>query len=249
MGEDEAERLAEQLRRERDLHDRLVSFLAHDLRGPLLAARIGVERLAARSREPIGPSCGRILRCLDRAERMVRDMLDAHRLRIGEQLQLALAPCDLAAIARELVEELEEEHPGRVSLAVEGAARGVWSGEELRRCLWNLAENAVKYGSDSEAVRIAIRPRGAELVIAVHNGGEPIPPEELPRIFEPDRRCATADARSWGLGLALVKWAIEAHGGTVGVESSRAAGTTFELRLPWDARSLRARARERSADG
>lgn len=109
----------------------------------------------------------------------------------------------------------------------------------MRRALWNLVSNAVKYGSEHTPVRIDIAREGAMVALAVHNEGAPIPDDERPSLFDPFSRAIPVQAaaqRGWGLGLTLVKGCAEAHGGSVEIASAPGRGTTFTLRFPPDAR-------------
>jgi signal transduction histidine kinase len=118
-------------------------------------------------------------------------------------------------------------------------ARGIWSAEELRRAVWNLASNAVKYGSPGSPIVFTIDCTTSAVAISVHNRGTPIPPDEQATLFTPfsqSRSRSAGGTPGWGLGLTLVRGCAEAHGGSVHVESDAEAGTTFTIVLPLDAR-------------
>ena len=104
--------------------------------------------------------------------------------------------------------------------------------------LWNLASNAINYGSATAPVLIRVERVGEQgAAVSVHNEGPPIAPEQLERLFTPYARGGRADGpRGWGLGLTLVRGCARAHGGRVSVHSDAASGTTFRLELPLDAR-------------
>lgn len=109
----------------------------------------------------------------------------------------------------------------------------------LRRALQNLIGNAMKYGGDDGWVGVAARARqtegGAELQISVRDNGPGIDPADLPHIFEPfyrGRPAGASQAHGSGLGLSLVRHAVEAHGGRVSVESRPGAGACFTIHLP-----------------
>jgi signal transduction histidine kinase len=234
----------DQLSSERDLRERFVSVLAHDLRGPLSAAKMSAqilvqhpERLDTRRDLAL-----KIDRNLERTDRMIRDLLDANRIRAGEKLPLRLDECDLGALVHEVYEELLATFGDRFVLQAEPRVRGFWSSDELRRAVWNLATNAVKYGAKDKPIAITVRStlQGAEL--SVHNWGAPIPAEDVEQLFKPFSRARAAEAgaqKGWGLGLTLVNGCAEAHGGRVTVESTEGAGTTFTMALPHDARPFR----------
>ncbi len=241
------------LESEKVLRERFVSLLAHDLRGPLSAAKMAASLL---TRSPDGGApegleehtweyVKRIDRNLDRMERMVRDLLDVSRIHAGERLPLQLADCDLAAVAREIIAELTPIHGARFVLTGDDRVVGVWAQDELRRSLWNLAVNAVKYGAVGKPITVHVATHGDQASLSVHNEGVPIPAEEQERLFDAFVRARANDGASgWGLGLALVRGVAEAHGGHVTLKSDPETGTTFTLELPLDARGYQS-----SSDG
>lgn len=187
----------------------------------------------------------RIKRNLDRIEHMVRDLLDASRVQAGQPLPLRLDGCELMTLVADVVEELNHIHVDRVRLEAGEEVHGVWSAEELRRAIWNLVTNGIKYGSPHAPVTLTVRRVDARVRISVHNEGSPLSAEDRRRIFEPFARARSAEASSqvgWGLGLTLVRGCVEAHGGQVSVESSAEAGTTFTLEVPLDSRPAQPRA-------
>jgi signal transduction histidine kinase len=242
----------ESLQAEKDLRARFVSLLAHDLRGPVSAAALASELLLRDperldQRRDLGI---RIKRNIDRIGRMVHDLLDTSRIHAGQPLPLRLDECELTTIARDVVEELNHLHGDRLQLDFQGEIHGVWSAEELRRAVWNLASNALKYGMPGSTITVTIRraDRGARL--SVHNRGNPISREDQRRVFEPFARARSAELSSqvgWGLGLTLVRGCVEAHGGRVYLESSSEAGTTFTIEIPLDARPFQYPPEERPA--
>jgi signal transduction histidine kinase len=230
----------EELGIERDLRERFVSILAHDLRGPLSAAKMSAELMIRRTEQSDGRRdlAVRIERNLDRMDRMIRDLLDVSRVRGGQRLPLRLENCDLGAVAREVIEELSATHGNRFELAPgDGVVRGIWSHEDLHRALWNLGTNAVKYGESERPIttRVERTPSGGRA--SVHNFGNPIPPDKRARLFDLYSRLREGSGTGWGLGLALVRACAEAHGGEAAIgESSEEGGTTFTIDLPSDSR-------------
>lgn len=226
---------------ERELRERFVAILTHDLRGPLSAARLSSqmlirhpERLDERRDLAI-----RVERNLDRIDRMITDLLDVSRVRAGQRLPLRLDSCDLGALAEQVVDELSNVHGERFELVRSGGTvRGVWSCEELRRALWNLGINAAKYGAPDTKITVRVERTATGACLSVHNLGNPIAPEEQASLFDLYSRLKHSEqpGNGWGLGLALVKACADAHGGEVGVESNAAEGTTFTLDLPPDSR-------------
>ncbi len=178
-----------------------------------------------------------VVRNLDRADRMVTDLLDADRVHAGRRLSVTLEECNLSEIGCELVNELAADHPGRIVLHADEGVRGIWGASELRRALWNLISNALKYGGKDAPITVVIAKLRDGVEVSVHNEGAPIPPEARETLFDPFTRAAGEHgAHGWGLGLMLVRACAEAHGGSVDVDSAPGRGTTFTMRLPADAR-------------
>jgi len=225
------------LEEERALQERLVGMMAHDLRGPLTVALFGAQLLLQR---PSGDErvflTEKVIHSIQRADRMLRDLLDYSRVRAGEPLPLVLAPCDLGELARAVCDELAVTHGRhRFRLTIEPRVEGVWSADALSRAIWNLVQNGLKYGAADRPVTVTVGRIGEGACVSVHNHGAPMDPGELGRVFEPYHQGRRARG-GWGLGLALVRACAEAHHGRVEVESLDGVGTTFTLRLPLDAR-------------
>jgi signal transduction histidine kinase len=226
---------------ERQLRETFVSVLAHDLRGPLSVARVGASLLvkAPERLDERRDLAVRIVAAIDSTDRMVRDLLDANRIRAGERLSLRLATCDLADVVRGALVELMSQYGDRFEMRGDESVVGTWSEQDLRRVATNLGSNAAKYGDPGTPVtfEIARSERGARL--SVHNEGEPLRPEILADPSRPFAREPAAEAsgkRGWGLGLTLVKGTVEAHGGSITIDSARGRGTSFVIDLPLDAR-------------
>jgi signal transduction histidine kinase len=230
---------------EKTLRERFVSTLAHDLRGPLMTAQLGAERLALHppDRNETSALARKIEHNIERVDHMIRDLLDANRIRAGEQLPVQLAACDLVAVARQVADEARARHGDRFVVVAEQPVRGVWAEDQLRRALWNLVTNAVKYGVPDRPITLSVARHGDIARISVHNHGAPIPSGEQAHIFDPYARASAAIAggrMGWGLGLTLVRGVAEAHGGHVSVASNSRSGTTFTIEMPVDARTPRA---------
>jgi signal transduction histidine kinase len=237
LARERAER--ERLLRERaDFEQQLIGIVSHDLRTPLSAITMSAAMLLRRpdleerQRKPLG----RIFASAERAIRMVRDLLDFTQARLGGGLPIQPEALDFHAFARQVVEEIQVAHPERViRLEQHGDGWGVWDGDRLAQVLGNLLGNALQYSPADTPVEVRIRGEAGEMVLVVHNTGEPIPGEVLPQLFKPMQRgAATAEkcSRSVGLGLYIVDQLVRAHGGTLEVKSTEAEGTTFTARLP-----------------
>ncbi len=236
----------EELDAERELRERFVSVLAHDLRGPLSTAKASAQLLVGRPErlDERRELAANIVRAIDRTDRMIRDLLDANRIRAGERLPLRIDECDLGVVAREVVEELIATFGERFSLQAEERVPGFWSAEELRRALWNLGTNAVKYGATDKPITVGVKRTADGAQASVHNWGTPLSVDDQEQLFRPFSRTHAAQVggqKGWGLGLTLVHGCAAAHGGRVRVESAEDAGTTFTIELPRDARPFQPR--------
>lgn len=231
------ETAVQNLERERDLREQFVATLSHDLRNPLTSAKMASQLMMRRADDApqVRRLALRISESLDRADHMIRDLLDANRIKAGEPLGLTVVPAELVAIATAAIEDLVTIHGDRFVLRAPPAIEGIWAPDAVRRILENLASNAIKYGAPSRPVTVTLTADELNAEIAVHNEGPPIPEADLRILFQPFRRTGTA-ARAglpgWGLGLTLVRGLTEAHGGEVSVESSEEVGTIFRARLP-----------------
>ena len=219
----------------RDIQERLTQTLAHDLRGPLSAAKMNSQIFL---KNPSDTEKGvlavtRISSAMDRIDIMITDLLDAGKLRAGQKLVVDTQECDLEAILKQVVDEANFIHENRVSFKSTGPELGMWNADGLRRVFDNLVMNAVKFSDPHTPITIQLQKSSKNIKVCVHNIGKPIASEELPYLFEQYRRARTSkDKKGWGLGLVVVKGVTEAHGGHVEVESTREDGTVFRVVLP-----------------
>ncbi len=181
----------------------------------------------------------RLRRSALRMRRMIDELLTFARTRLGGDLPLSRAEADLGDIVRRMAEEAEGFHPGcdlHVELA--GDLMGCWDGARLEESISNLLSNALKYGRKDGRVTVQACTAGPEVVLTVHNEGDPIPADMQQVIFDPLVRGNVQDPESrrrdsgLGLGLYISQRIAEAHGGHIELSSSAGDGTTFELRLP-----------------
>jgi signal transduction histidine kinase len=225
------------LQSEKELRERFVSILAHDLRGPLSAAKVNASFL---QKKPDWPVAGRelaqkIVSAIDRTDQMVKDLLDANRIRAGQKLSLELTELDLAAMTSEVAQELALIHGDRFQVDGEPNLPCSLSAQHVRRAIWNLATNAAKYGTPGSPIRLTVAKQSGVALVSVHNQGNPLSPEDQSRLFQPYVRTEASRTHGpygWGLGLTLVRGCAEAHGGRVLLHSDEASGTTFTLEFP-----------------
>jgi PAS domain S-box-containing protein len=233
-----AQRRMEEERMRRDFEQQLIGIVSHDLRNPLGAILLGTQLLLRRKDLDTRAvqSAERIRGSAERAMRLVRDLLDFTQARLGSGLKLKRERGDLHQVALEAVEELRAAYPEReLHLEPAGDARGLWDSDRFAQVVDNLVGNALKYSPPDSPVHVRLEGAAHEVRMEVHNGGPPIDPEAMPRLFEPlQRAVSTADtaSRSVGLGLYIVDQIVRAHGGRILVTSTRETGTTFDVRLP-----------------
>lgn len=231
------ESLAE-LQQEKDMRERFVSALSHDLRTPFAVARVSAQLLKRKSdnKEAIFEIADKIISNMDRADRMIRDLLDANRIKSGEGLNLNYQEVILNLSVEYVVSELEDLYGKKFVVNNRcGEVKGQWDISAIQRILENLASNAIKYGDRNKKVTIIIEKTGEWAQISVHNYGNPISQTDQESLFMQYHRTEAAlesGQRGWGIGLSLVKGLAEAHGGSVGVVSDEQSGTTFYVRLP-----------------
>jgi PAS domain S-box-containing protein len=236
----EQKRAEVHLRRTAEFRERFMSIVSHDLRNPLNAILLSANALL-RS-EDLGErhvkGVRRIITSAERMKRMISDLLDFARGRLGGGIPIHPREVELTALCREVVEELEAGRPGReVELEVEGDLRGEWDADRLSQLLINLGKNALDYSPEGTRVRVSLHGEGGFVRLEVHNEGPPIPPGRLGSIFEPFRRFegeepSPSSTSGLGLGLYIVEQIVRAHGGSVSVYSTEEEGTTFTVRLP-----------------
>ncbi|MBN8472836.1 PAS domain-containing protein [Corallococcus exiguus] len=235
----ERKRAEEAARQRAEFEQYLVGIVSHDLRNPLSAITLGTSSLLRREElsERATKAVLRIQASAERAVRMIRDLLDFTQARMGGGLPVQCQDLELGALVRQVVEEARMTAPERdlqLSLPLAGL-HGCWDPDRVTQLLINLLGNALKYSPEDTPVAVRLREVPGGVLLEVHNGGDPIASDMLPRIFQPMQRGAPgmdAATRSVGLGLYIVRTIVHAHGGTIDVTSARETGTTFTVRLP-----------------
>ena len=228
-------RFSDKLDQSREL---FMGMLGHDLRTPLQVILQSARVLPKVSGDQQQQAILHIDRSARNIKRMVEDLLDVARTRLGASMPLELQPTDAAVVCRQLVEDVRAIYPHRdIRFETRGDLYGVWDSARLNQLLTNLLRNALQHGD--AASHITLRAIGEEghAVFEVHNFGEPIPASKLPYIFEPLVRANGAEeqraqADNLGLGLYIASTIAKAHSGTLSAESSRDKGTVFTSRLP-----------------
>jgi signal transduction histidine kinase len=222
------------------LQSDFVSAVSHEFRTPLTSMTQFTEMLVEDETLPPDErrACyGAQQRATRRLARLVESLLDFGRMEAGAR-PYRREPLDAGQVAETVVEEFRQEG-GSSGFAIECAVpqRPVpidGDREALAQALWNLLDNAVKYSGDSRSVRVEV---GADdpVTIRVSDRGLGITPAERRRIFKKFARgsnVVAAGIKGTGIGLAMVRHIVDAHGGTVTVESRPGEGSTFTIELP-----------------
>jgi signal transduction histidine kinase len=168
-------------------------------------------------------------------ERLIRDLLDLTRTRLGGAIPLDRRDADLQKICEDVVAECQAAHPDAViAFETSGNLAGQWDADRMTQVVTNLVGNAIQHG-DGTLVTLVAKEEEDAITLAVHNQGTPIPSEGMPSIFEPLARGpseGTTGGRSIGLGLFIARAIVTAHQGTIEATSSSESGTTFRVTLP-----------------
>ncbi|MCA9515399.1 MAG: HAMP domain-containing protein [Myxococcales bacterium] len=212
--------------------------VAHDLRTPLTRLRTRAELALA---DPAVSEAGQeaLADCVEESDRVLTMLASLMDLAEAEAGAMRLAPVavDVGGLVAEVVDlyELVAAEVG-VGLVAEEVAGGlVVSGDRvrLRQALANVVDNALKYTPAGGEVRVAAAAEAGEVVLSVTDTGPGIPADEQARVFERLYRGDRARSKQGlGLGLAMVRAIVVAHGGRVAVASAPGEGARFELRLP-----------------
>lgn len=172
-------------------------------------------------------------------ERMINDLLDYTRTRLGTGMPVKPVTMDLTPLGRELIAEFRAAHPQReIKFHSVGDLNGQWDRDRIRQAISNLVGNAIQHGSVDYPISLTLEGEDADVSIKIHNGGDPIPPNELPKVFNPLVRGSSAEQPSHnrpgsiGMGLYIAREVAKSHGGQINVVSTAEAGTSFTIRLP-----------------
>jgi PAS domain S-box-containing protein len=224
-------------KRRADFEQQLVAIVSHDLRNPLNAIKLSSAIVLRGAGLPPAAHAAveRISRSAERATRMIQDLLDFTRARVGGGIPVVRRPTDLGEVVRRVVDEIRLAYPGRVvTLSASDGTAGPWDGDRVAQVVSNLVSNALTHGAPTGEVAVRIFGGPGEVVLEVHNEGPPIAPDLLPHVFEPYRHGdgQRGQRGSLGLGLYIAHEIVHGHGGSISVSSDAQSGTTFAVRLP-----------------
>jgi signal transduction histidine kinase len=214
-----------------------VAVLGHELRNPLNTILMTARLL--QMRDAPEESARRIERLAAsglRMKRMIEQMLDLTRARLGGGISVSLAdPRDLIALTLRAIEDFGAAYPAaRIELVAPAMCVIEVDGDRFQQLLSNLIGNALQHGDPEREVVVSIEPQGNVVSVRVRNFGPPIEPGFLPFVFDPFRHAHPERVRSAGLGIGLYisERIVDAHGGTLRVTSDHDTGTCFEAIFP-----------------
>lgn len=231
---DEERRLLRQAIRARD---DVLAVVSHDLRNPLNTIAMAVEHLMLDKLpdEDRFQCAAAIERAVQRAARLISDLLDIHRLEQGA-LPMELRAVDPSTIVRGIVEDYRiASDRSRVALTAEIAdsvGQVLADPDRLHQVLDNLVSNALRHTTCGGRVTVRVEPTEDGARFSVADTGPGIPAAELPRLFDRYYQVNRKDKRGAGLGLAIVKGVVDAHGGTISVECPPEGGSVFAFTVP-----------------
>ncbi len=233
---DSINRLSHALDEQEKLRKRLAVDVAHELRTPLSAVSAHLEMMIDGVWEATPK---RLTGCADEIVRLTHLVADLERLAEieDENLKLNRKEMDLEALVQESVRRFEAEAAAKnVSIAASGAPSRVFADpERMNQVVTNLVSNAIKYTPAGGAIEIETGDDAEHGTIRVTDSGIGIPANELPHIFERFYRAEGSRSRQTGgagIGLAIVKAIVEAHGGTITAQSEEGRGSSFTVSLP-----------------
>lgn len=230
-------RLVQELERAVRFSETFVGILGHDLRNPLSGITTATSLAISRAEsDRVSKPLERVLSSAERMSRMIDQILDFTRIRLGRELPLQRTAMDLETVCRLILDELEDATTAtELRLDLRGDARGHWDADRLAQLVSNLAGNAVQHRQPGTPVVVTIDgTRPDEVRFEIQNVGV-IPADVLPTIFEPLRSGSSRKregASGLGLGLYISQEIAVAHGGAIRVVSDARGGTRFKVELP-----------------
>ena len=218
-----------------------VNMVAHELRSPLVSIRqinsVLLEGLAGPLEEKQQDFVDRGVKKIDALLELINDLLDVAKIEAGQYVQRQV-PTDIGKIIEETVSLMEaraQEQGITLTYSCQGLKPVQADPKNMEEIFNNLVSNAINYSPEGGRVTVTAQSLGEYMEIKVQDTGVGIPSEELPKIFDKFYRVKNPKTRQvigTGLGLAIVKGVVEAHHGTIDVESIEDKGTTFRILLP-----------------
>jgi signal transduction histidine kinase len=232
----DSERQARRAQEATRSREQVLAVVAHDLRTPLNFLRMGTQL--------VGEDCGtaenrelvrRMESAVEQMSRLIDDLLEVAKMEAGGVLirKREVAAETLLNDAVAMLKPLAARHGIELVVNAPAGLPSVQADyERVLRVFSNLVVNAVKFSREGSEVRLDAEHRGSVVCFSVIDRGEGIPEEQLSRLFDPFWQADRADRRGAGLGLAIAKGIVTAHGGTISVSSKVGEGSEFHFELP-----------------
>jgi two-component system, sensor histidine kinase and response regulator len=219
------------------LNEMFSALLAHDLRSPLSAILASAHLIKRRSEDADAQEiAARIVTSGNRMARMIEDMLDLARARLGGGIIVKREPADFKALVERVLREHQAAAPNRlIESCYEGDLTGQWDPERIAQVASNLIGNALKHGDPDAPVSVRLEGKRADCVTFVVKNRGTIPPDILAHLFDPFRggpQPQSGRGQGLGLGLYIVSQIVQAHDGEVEVKTGEVDETSFHVRLP-----------------
>jgi signal transduction histidine kinase len=231
-------RMSGELARLEESRRDLVANVSHELKTPIAAIRAHLENLLDGVEEPDPDTLEVMLSQTERLGRLVEQLLDLSKLESGE-VPLHRADMSVAPLVRQVISEIEVARAGKAVRIEEDIPSDLPTvdadAERVHQVLFNLIDNAVRFVPDGGEVKVEAHRHNGSVEISVADNGVGIPREHVPRLFERFYRGDTARSRDdggTGIGLAIARSVVEAHGGTIRAESEPGIGSVFSFDLP-----------------
>ncbi|MEA2572410.1 MAG: hypothetical protein QOI24_4411 [Acidobacteriota bacterium] len=221
------------------IKDEFIATVSHELRTPLTAI-LGWSRILIDERrsELLSEGLRTIESCAAVQARLIDDLLDVSRIMSGK-MRLSIRTIDLAEVTRAGVDSVRTAADAKgveLRLDLDEQIRVSADPDRMQQVVWNLVSNAVKFTPRGGRINVRLQRTDSQAVIVVQDSGEGIGADFLPHVFDPFRQADASKARvhkGLGLGLSIVNYLVQAHGGTVRATSAgRGEGATFRVSLP-----------------
>jgi signal transduction histidine kinase len=221
------------------VRDQFVGILGHDLRNPLNAIAVASGVLQSdRSLSEENLMLAQVIQKSGRRmSRLVEATLDLTRSQVGGGISITPSCNDMATVCLQVVNELRVVHPQREILFEDlGDGHGYFDENRAAQAISNLLSNALQHGAKNQPVCLTLRSDAGNIIVEVHNYGEPIPADKRNSLFDPFQRGAlpreeAMSSGGLGLGLYIAREIMRAHGGEIALTSDE-NGTTFSTCWP-----------------
>jgi PAS domain S-box-containing protein len=231
-------RLHDTVRASLRARDEMVGVVSHDLRNPVAAVKM-LSRTLLRASEngdaQARESIELISQAAEQMDALIRDLLDVNCMDAGKLAisPVSMDPSQLLTDSLQTLRPLVDEKGISLDLQIETALPKVMADpERIQQMLSNLVGNAIKFSPAGSKIVVVARKDTDDVIISVLDNGRGIAAEQLPRVFDRYWQSSRTDRQGAGLGLAISKGIVEAHGGRIWLESRPAEGTTVSFTLP-----------------